>query len=90
MGQVDYQGEESGISKANYAALYAGRTQSFGGVDYDFLPVRTFDHDPEERKKTYEKLWAEGDFHFWVGTYHDTLFDDEANTEAYNFWYVVF
>ena len=33
MGQVEYQGEESGISKANYAALYAGRTQSFGGVD---------------------------------------------------------
>lgn len=26
-------------------------------------------------------------FHFWLATYGDMLFSDEANAEAYNFWY---
>jgi len=87
MGQVEYQGKEQGTSKDNYPSLYAGRKESFGGFDFSFLPMKTFDVDTEERQKTYQALWDHGDFHFWLATYYDMLFSDEANTEAYNFWY---
>ncbi|CEJ92355.1 hypothetical protein VHEMI08011 [[Torrubiella] hemipterigena] len=69
-----------------YPALFAGRAESYAGFDFSFMPVKTFDHDEKERQETYQKLWDHGDFRFWLATYQDMLFDDRANTEAYNFW----
>lgn len=86
MRQVEYQGKETSLSKADQTAIYEGRLLSFGGLDFDFTSKRTFDDRPEKRTETYEKLWREGDFQFWLANYYDLLFDDEANTEAYNFW----
>ncbi|KAF2019096.1 cyclopentanone 1,2-monooxygenase [Aaosphaeria arxii CBS 175.79] len=86
MRQVEYVPPEQYFPKPEYPALFEGRTDSFSGFAFNFLPRSTFDDEPEERAKTYEKLWAEGDFSFWLATYYDMLFTKEANNEAYKFW----
>lgn len=88
MGQRTYDLEkgEQEVPREKYPALFKGRTEAFGGFDYNFLPRKTFDDTEEERLKTYESLWQEGDFKFWLATYYDMLFDEKANREAYNFW----
>ncbi|GAB7328629.1 hypothetical protein MBLNU13_g00568t1 [Cladosporium sp. NU13] len=62
---------------------------AFAGQGTEIVPrsdKRTFEDSTEDRHKMYEDLWSHGDFHFWLATYCDMLFDDNANTEAYNFW----
>lgn len=59
---------------------------SFACFDLDFIPQNAVDATPEERNETFEKLWAIGGFQFWVGIYQDTLFSEEANRYAYDFW----
>lgn len=78
--------DESRPPKDKYSGLFAGRYNSYGGFDYNFEGTGTFDVTPEQRNAFYEEMWAHGDFHFWLATYHDMLFEDKANTEAYNFW----
>jgi len=86
MKQVDYKLPEQAIPKSEYPNLFAQRVKSFTGLTFNFLPRATFDDTPEDRIKTYESLWAEGDFQFWLAAYHDMLFSTDANREAYNFW----
>lgn len=86
MKQEEYEGERQAVPKHKYADLFAGRRDSFGGFSFNFIPRSTFDDSPEKRRETYEELWEHGDFHFWLATYQDMLFSEEANKEAYNFW----
>jgi cation diffusion facilitator CzcD-associated flavoprotein CzcO len=83
MKQIDYKDDDQPLADPD---LFAGRSSSFGGFFYNFLPKATFEDTPEQRKKLYEELWAHGDFRFWLATYHDMLFDEAANNEAYKFW----
>lgn len=84
MKQINYS--ESNKPPGPYADQFITRMNSFGGFDFNFLPRSTFDDTPEQRQDLYEKLWAEGDFKYWLATYQDMLFVKEANREAYNFW----
>jgi len=86
MKQETYSAKQQSMPKERYPDLYSGRKSSFGGFDFNFMGTGTFEHSADERKKTYEELWSYGDFHFWLATYYDMLFSDDANTEAYNFW----
>ena len=86
MGQVEYTASDREFPKPKYPEVFASRHHSFGGFDYNFYHKSTFEVTPEERKKKYEELWNEGDFKFWLATYHDMLFSKDANREAYNFW----
>ena len=88
MGQVDYtkNPDRLDVRRENYPEFFASRVNSFGGFSYSFLNKATFDDSPEKRKQTFQELWDHGDFHYWVGTYSDTFFNDAANKEAYNFW----
>ncbi|USP76425.1 Baeyer-Villiger monooxygenase [Curvularia clavata] len=86
MGQINYNLPQQALPRSEYPKLFAGRPDSFSGFSFNFLPRSTFDDTPERRLETYESLWKEGDFKFWLGTYHDMLFSKEANREAYNFW----
>ncbi|OAP62315.1 hypothetical protein AYL99_04518 [Fonsecaea erecta] len=86
MKQVEYSGDEQTIPPQKYRDVFAGRSTTFSGFTFDFLPRGTFDDTPEQRRQTYEELWAKGDFSFWLATYHDMLFTEEANKEAYDFW----
>jgi hypothetical protein len=88
MKQVQYDTHDSqAIPRDQYSELFKGRSQSYGGFDFSFLNKNTFDDSEEDRQRTYEELWSHGDFHYWLATYQDMLFDDRANTEAYEFWY---
>lgn len=86
MKQIEYTSGNHAISDEQYSEVYASRHGSFGGFDFNFIPRNTFDDSAEKRQATYEDLWAHGDFHFWLATYQDTLFREDANREAYNFW----
>ena len=86
MKQIDFARGEQIASHQEYPELFIQRYANFSGFTFDFLPRKTFDDSPEERKKTYEELWAQGDFHFWLATYQDMLFDIKANKAAYDFW----
>lgn len=86
MKQVEFAADEQAFPKENYSKLFAQRSQSYGGFSFNFIPRATFDDSPEQRDATYQQLWDEGDFHFWLATYHDMLFSWDANKEAYNFW----
>ncbi|KAK5059659.1 hypothetical protein LTR69_006248 [Exophiala sideris] len=86
MRQVEYAADEQAFPRENYTKFFTDRTQGFGGILINFLPRATFDDTPEQRQATYQKLWDEGDFHFWLGTYHDMMFSWDANKEAYTFW----
>ena len=59
---------------------------TFAGFLFDFVQKNTFDDSPEEREAFYAKLWEQGGFRYWLATYKDMLFDEEANEEAYKFW----
>ncbi|CAG9942326.1 unnamed protein product [Clonostachys rosea f. rosea IK726] len=83
MKQVDYT---KPLTKEKYPKVFDGRYESFGGFDFSFLPRGTFDDTPAEREMVYEGLWNQGDFQFWLATYRDMLFQEDANKEAYNFW----
>lgn len=86
MKQVEYTGDEQAFPRADYAKLFRERCESFGGFSFNFLPRATFDDTVEQRQATFQQLWDEGDFHFWLATYYDMLFTWEANKEAYTFW----
>ncbi|ETS82852.1 hypothetical protein PFICI_04728 [Pestalotiopsis fici W106-1] len=86
MGQVDFENGDQVFPREDYPEFFKHRASSFGGFNFDFLGRGTFDDDAEKRRQTYEKLWAEGDFKFWLATYYDMLFSKDANREAYNFW----
>lgn len=72
--------------KRHYPKLFAARTSSPGGFDYPGLGRNTFDDSDQKRLDTFEDLWADGSFKFQLGAYQDFILDDQANTEAYNFW----
>jgi cation diffusion facilitator CzcD-associated flavoprotein CzcO len=86
MVQVEYDLPKQALPRTEYPNLFSGRTDSFSGFSFNFLPRSTFEDTPEQRLKQYEELWSEGDFKFWLATYYDMLFTKEANREAYNFW----
>ncbi len=72
--------------KAGYPDRFAIRRHTFAGFDFDFIPKGALEVSPEERKATYEGLWAKAGFYFWLGTFNDVLIKKEANDTAYGFW----
>lgn len=86
MRQVDYTEGEQEIPRPEYSSLFEHRKDSFSGFSFNFAPKSTWEDSPEQRKAFYQTLWDKGDFQFWLATYYDMLFTEEANKEAYNFW----
>ena len=72
--------------KKDYPEIMKLRGTSFAGFDYEFLAKSWYDCTPEERQATFEKVWQEGAFHPWLGTFRETLVDEEVNEAAYVFW----
>jgi cation diffusion facilitator CzcD-associated flavoprotein CzcO len=72
--------------KANYATIRDKCRNSWGGFPYDPTDKAAIDVDPEERRATYERLWAEeGGFKFIYGSYFDLLFNKASNDTAAEF-----
>ena len=72
--------------KESFPERFRKRAETFGGLDYDFIPKNALDVSDRERQATYEDLWNRGGFFPWVGTYQDILSNEEANDTAYAFW----
>ena len=72
--------------KEDYPAMFAMRGETFAGFDYDFIDKSALEVSPEDRRATYEDLWAKGGFFPWLATFQDVLLDQEANDTFYEFW----
>lgn len=72
--------------KENYPERLRRRRETFGGFDIDFVAKKALEVSEEERNEVYERLWREGGFWYWLGTFEDVLMDRDANRTAYEFW----
>lgn len=62
----------------------AQRNSSLGLITTDFAPIRARDVSDEERRKIYERKWAEGGFNI-IGSFEDLLTDEAANDTVAKF-----
>ena len=85
MRQFDLSDEDNERIKLHLEERFSRRGTTFAGFEWDFIPKSALEVSEEERTATYEELW-EGGFKFWLGTYQDVLFEEEANDTAYRFW----
>lgn len=69
-----------------YPYIFRRRYQTYAGFQFNTIPHSLFTISPEERMLQFEDLWAKGGFHYWLGSYEDTLQDKNANDEMYRFW----
>ncbi|KAI0378013.1 cyclopentanone 1,2-monooxygenase [Hypomontagnella monticulosa] len=86
MRQVDYADNEGALPKESLEEFFKSCVKGYWGFDFGFIEKSTFDDDETKRRANYEELWKAGDFTYWLGTYTDMLFSEEANHEAYKFW----
>lgn len=69
--------------EGKFEEAFKSTKNTFAGFTYDFLPKKTFDDSPEERKKVYQELLIDGGgFRFWLNNYNDLFFDQKANLEV--------
>jgi cation diffusion facilitator CzcD-associated flavoprotein CzcO len=77
---------EQDAAKASYPERFQRRRETNSGFDYLEGGGSALAVSDEERRATFERLWAEGGFAFWAGGYSDILIDEAANRTAYDFW----
>ena len=78
--KLDPKEEQRKKDSGEYEAMMKETKNTFAGFAYDFMEKNTFDDSAEEREKNYHRLMnEEGGFHFWLNTYKDMLFVQEAN-----------
>jgi len=65
--------------KADYGAIIERTRASYFGFELDFIPKSVLEVTPEEREATFNRMWDEGGFRFWLGNYQDMFFVKEAN-----------
>ena len=78
--------EDNRKMKESYPETFESRGNSFAGFGFDFIPTNATEVTASERNKTYEELWSAGGFRYWLAVYQDTLFAEEPNKYAYDFW----
>ena len=65
--------------KASYDTIKENIRKSYFGFELDFIPKSAVEATPEEREDTFNRMWDEGGFRFWLGNYQDMFFVKEAN-----------
>ncbi len=71
--------------KSRYADIWDACKRSAGGFPWQHNGRSALDDTPEERRATYERLWAEGGVKFALGSYRDLSLDLEANRTVSDF-----
>lgn len=71
--------------KKHYPEIKKRAYASFSGFDFDFDNGSFYDHTPEERQAIYERLWKDGSFTFWLGSFFELFVDEKANAEISSF-----
>ncbi|KAJ3997445.1 cyclohexanone monooxygenase [Lentinula boryana] len=78
--------EEAKLKEYLYPIQFGRRNQTFSGYLHDLDMKPTLETTLEERTLYYEDKWQKGGFHFWIGSYGDIFFKQDANDVAYAFW----
>jgi len=86
MRQRPLTAAEQEQAKPGYPEIFRQRRLSSGGFEILRLDQSALEVSSEERTAAFERLWAAGGFHYWVGNYADILVDERANRLAYDFW----
>lgn len=86
MRQHKISAEDNQLHKDKYPELFEMRKKSFAGFEFDFIPKSALEVSDEERRETYEEIWAQGAFNWWLGVFNDVLTNREANQTQYEFW----
>lgn len=75
-------------NKERYEEIFQNLKKTFGAlvIDMDFTDKKFVDSTSEERQSLYKYLWDYGGFSYWLSTYKEIFFLQEANDEVYNFW----
>jgi acetone monooxygenase len=77
-------GDRSGM-RSRYPETSKKVFDTFVGFHFD-LDLRDWDQlSREERRNTFEQLWAYGSLRFWASNFMKVLFDPEANEEVSDF-----
>lgn len=69
-----------------YEENFKIRQNTFSGFEFDWIYSNGADVTEEERRETYERLWAKGGFNFWIANYQDYLYNKKINDTVYSFW----
>lgn len=86
MKQVQYDVATQTAMKKDYPARFEKRRETFAGFDFDMIMKSSQEVSKEERTKTWDELWNNGGFAFWLGNYYDIFFDKDVNHAAYEYW----
>ena len=87
MRQRRFSPAEQAELKERYADLFRERNEPPGSLtEIRRIDVAALDVSADERERVYRAAWERGGFHFWVGTFNDTLTDPVANRLSYDFW----
>ena len=66
-------------ARSKYPALRKAARNHYIGVPYEFTAMTADSVPADERKKIYDKAWADGGFHVLMSTFGDILIDKGAN-----------
>lgn len=87
MRQEQLSAEAQMAAKADYDEIFRIRNAPPGSFHDMRRDNRSALEVPEdERRAIFEDRWEKGGFHFWVGTFKDTLSDEASNRLSYEFW----
>jgi len=87
MRQRTFTTAEQIEAKLHYPELFRERNAPPGSLtEIRRLDVGAMEVSARERNRVYADAWEKGGFHFWVGTFNDTLTDEASNRAAYEFW----
>ena len=76
-GKVDP--EVANARKADYDAIRERIRNSSFGFELSFIEKSALEASPEERERTFNAMWDQGGFSFWLANYQDMFFSKEAN-----------
>jgi cyclohexanone monooxygenase len=87
MQQRHLEPDEQTRAKRHYPELFRERNSPPGSLtEIRRLDISALDATPSQRERVFREAWERGGFHFWVGTFNDTLTDLAANRLSYDFW----
>ncbi|MDG2306077.1 MAG: NAD(P)/FAD-dependent oxidoreductase [Candidatus Binatia bacterium] len=72
-------------AREGWEAVKAKMLAHMGGFPFDPHSRSALEATPEEREELYEKLWQQGSFKFFLESYNDIAFSEEANKSLADF-----
>ena len=71
--------QEMADIKANYQRIFAECLETFGAFHHAADPRSALEVSEQEREAFFEELYDQPGFSIWLGNFHDTFFNPEAN-----------